>query len=234
MSDSSSSATFDEERAAAYDVKIRRLAPGYDVLHEAIASVADTMLPDEAHIIAVGVGTGAELATLGRTQPEWRFTAVDPSAEMLNRCRQRVEAEGLESRVGYVHDRVEDLSVDTRFDGATSVFVSHFLQDPAAKRRYFRAVARTLRPGSPLFFADLFGDPSGTAFTHRVAAWRQAIRQAGLSEGETGRTFDRIERQIAFVPEDELATLVNDAGLETPTRFYQCFLWGGWWSRKRE
>lgn len=231
MEDSSAQATFDAERAAGYDDRIRRLAPGYDVLHDLIASVASTQLPDDAHLLVVGAGTGTEIVTLGQTQPEWQFTAVDPSAEMLAQCRDRVAAAGLDARVTYVQERVEDLSTDVRFDGATSVFVAHFIPDPAEKRRYFRTIARQLRPGAPLLLADLFEGPSGEAFAPLLAAWRRALRQASTSAKEVERIFDRMDRQIDFVSEDALAQVLSEAGFDAPVRFYQSLLWGGWWTR---
>ena len=229
MSDSVT--TFDEERAAAYDERIRRLAPGYDVLHDAIASVAATMLADDAHVLVVGAGTGTEIVRLARTHPGWHFTAVDPSAEMLDRCWQTVREKGLGARVEYVCDRVEALPADSRFDGATSVFVAHFLRDPAAKHQFFCAIARQLRPGALLLLADLFGDASGDAFEQFTAAWRRAVRRAGTDAEEVESAFARIERQIDFVPEDELARILEETGFDAPTRFYQCFSWGAWWAR---
>ena len=62
---SESTATFDEERATAYDDKIRRLAPGYDVLHDTIVHLADTMLPEDAHLLIAGAGE--ELVRMDRT-----------------------------------------------------------------------------------------------------------------------------------------------------------------------
>jgi len=53
-----------------------------------------------------------------------------------------------------------------------------------------------------------------------------------LSSGEFyGSAFARIERQIDFVPEDELARILEETGFDAPTRFYQCFSWGAWWAR---
>lgn len=224
--------TFDEERAAAYDDRIRRLAPGYDALHEMIASVAATRLADDAHLLVVGAGTGEEIVRLGQVRSGWHFTAVDPSAEMLERCRERVEDEGIDNRVTYVQDRLENLPTDVRFDGATSVFVAHFLQDPAAKRRYFHAIARRLRSGAPLLLADLFEGPSEGAVAPMVAAWRRSLRQAGMSAEAVEHVFDRMDRQIDFASEDGLAQTLSDAGFGSPTRFYQALLWGGWWTRK--
>jgi tRNA (cmo5U34)-methyltransferase len=231
---SESAPTFDEERAAAYDDRIRRLAPGYDVLHDLIASLAATQLADDANVLVVGAGTGEEIVRLGRAQPGWRFTAVDPSAEMLERCQERVAEAGMSDRVTHVQERVEDLPPDAHFDGATSIFVAHFLQDPAVKRRYFRAIARRLRPGAPLLLADLFAGPSAEAFDALVATWRRALRREGLSADEVEHVFDRMDRQIDFVAEEALSQILADAGLGTPTRFYQHLLWGGWWTQKTQ
>ena len=86
---------FDAERAAAYDDRIRRLAPGYDLLQSTVASVLAARLPDDAHLLVVGAGTGAEIVTMGRNVSRWQFTAVDPSPDMLDRCRSRVAEAGL-------------------------------------------------------------------------------------------------------------------------------------------
>jgi len=228
---SASAPTFDEERAAAYDDRIRRLAPGYDVLHDALASVTASLLGDDAHVLVVGAGTGTEIVRLSWAQPEWRFTAVDPSAEMLDRCRERVEAEGLGGRVEYRCDRVEALSGESRFDAATSVFVAHFIQDPGAKRRFFRAIARRVRSGAPLLLADLHKNASGHAFEQLTAAWRCAVRRAGMEADTVETAFARMERQIDFVTGDELAQILDETGFTAPTRFFQCFLWGAWWTR---
>jgi tRNA (cmo5U34)-methyltransferase len=228
---SASAPTFDDERAAAYDDRIRRLAPGYDVLHDALASVAASLLGDDAHVLVVGAGTGTEIVRLARAQPGWRFTAVDPSAEMLDRCRERVEAEEFGPRVEYCCDRVEALPDASRFDAATSVFVAHFIQDRGAKRRFFRAIARRLRSGAPLILADLYGGVSGDACEQLTAAWRRAVRRAGMEAEAVENAFTRMERQIDFVPEDELTKLLDETGFSAPTRFYQCFLWGAWWTR---
>lgn len=225
---------FDEERASAYDDRIRRLAPGYDVLHEVLADLLSTMLQPDAHLLIVGAGTGTEIIQLGRAQPDWRFTAVDPSAEMLDRCRGKVSEAGLASRVEYVCDRVEDVPTDPVFDAATSIFVAHFIQEPAAKRRFFQAIADRVRPQAPFVLADLYNPSCGTgaAFGRLLAAWRRSFERSGTDPEEVERIFGRIEHQIDFVREDELEHLLDTAQFASPTRFYQSLLWGAWWTRR--
>ena len=230
MSTPKSIQQFDEERADGYDDRIRRIAPGYDILHGMLASVMTAALGDEAHLLVVGAGTGAEIAAMGEAQPGWQFTAVDPSSEMLEQCRERVAGTDLDGRVEYVCERVEDLSSDRLFDGATSIFVSHFLQTREAKGQYVESIARRLRPGAPFMFAGLY-DPGDEA-EPLWAAWQEWFARTGASAEEVKRTFSEMEDEISFVPEEELNQILQTTGFAECTRVYQSFLWGAWWTQR--
>lgn len=232
MPDEAAVQQFDEERAEAYDERIRRLAPGYDVLQETVASVLSTCLDDEAHLLVVGAGTGAEILTMGQAHLQWQFTAVDPSPEMLDRCRHKVEAAGLGARVHYVCDPVEAMGSDRQFDGATSIFVAHFIDEASARRRFFRAIAERLRSEAPFVWADLFRPTSDAAFHSLWAAWREQMARAGLSADEVERTFDRIEEGISFVRTPDLEDEVTEAGFAPVVQVHQHLLWGAWMARK--
>jgi tRNA (cmo5U34)-methyltransferase len=88
MPNQESSIVFDQERASSYDKRFAKLAPMRDALHLLIHMVL-AELPAHARILCVGVGTGSELLALAHAFPQWRFTAVDPAAPMLDICRQR-------------------------------------------------------------------------------------------------------------------------------------------------
>ncbi len=228
-------ATFDEARAARYEVKIREIAPAYDALHEAVYHVLDPQLDPEAHLLIAGAGTGAEIIRMGQRRPGWRFTAVDPSPEMLARCKARVDEVGLADRVAYVNLLMEDFAPDgAAFDAATSICISHFLQEPTVRQRYFDTIAAHLKPGAPFLFADLFGDQTQPAFEHLFQVWRAHYKAAGVPEEEVAEHFEQIEENIAFLPEAQLAKITATAGFEAIHRFYQYYLWGAWYTRKRK
>src|SRR5688500_734973 len=96
MRDDELRAAFDQQ-AAGYDKQWAKLAPIRDGLHFLLDSLF-SQLPDDARILCVGVGTGAELAHLAKKRPGWSFTAVEPSGPMLGVCRRRAEQEGFSSR----------------------------------------------------------------------------------------------------------------------------------------
>lgn len=228
MSTPDSIQSFDRERAATYDDNIRTVAPGYEVLHEAIAAMMSATLNANAHLLVVGTGTGAEIIEMGRAHPEWHFTAVDPSSAMLDQCRTNVSAAGLTDRVDYVCERVEAFAGDARFDGATSIFVSHFLQEMDAKRRFFGAIRDHLAPQAPFGIADLYATDEEQNDCRR--AWRTWVaRKCGVDEME--RRFSKIDEDISFLQEDQLQALLHCADFSSLTRLYQCFQWGAWVTR---
>ena len=70
------------QQAAGYDQQWARQAPIRDCLHFSLESVFSE-LPDNAHLLCVGAGTGQELLYLAARYPQWRFTAVEPSSAMM-------------------------------------------------------------------------------------------------------------------------------------------------------
>lgn len=73
-----------------YDAHIRKLIPGYEVIHLQVDAILQSVLPPNAHILIVGCGTGYELEYLLKRHPDWKFTAVDPSLTMLQKPKNRL------------------------------------------------------------------------------------------------------------------------------------------------
>ncbi len=223
---------FDEARAARYDRKIRLLTPGYEALHSMTNHLLRSLLPAEARLLVVGAGTGMEIITCWRSNPRWRFTAVEPSAEMLARCQNNITAAGLRDRVQLHCGVTETLPEAKPFDAAISVFVSHFIQDEADRRRYFTGIAQRLRAGAPFVVADLHGDTASEPFSVLLAAWRDLYAGAGVGVEEVGAAFGHIQRDLSFVSESRLAQLLRESGFGDAVAFYRAFLFGAWLCRK--
>lgn len=219
---------FDEERADNYDDRIRRVAAGYDLLHATVGSTLEARLGEDASILLAGVGTGEELVRLAELRDDWSFAAVDPSEPMLERCRERIQAAKLEDRVDLIAATVEHADVEADFDAATSIFVSHFIDDVDAKRAYFASIAEALRPGGTLVTADLFAPGDGDAYESLMAAWKRHTVRSGLPEADADEAFENVRREISFVEEGELRTMLGEAEFDDISRFFQCFVWGAW------
>ncbi|MBP0007619.1 MULTISPECIES: class I SAM-dependent methyltransferase [unclassified Roseofilum] len=218
---------FDENFSAQYDRKIHSFCPSYDALHQMLIPWLQE-LPENANFLSAGAGTGKEIVNLGKVFPNWSFVAVDASCDMLNACHQRIKNLEMESRVTLVNSKVNDYKFPGGFDGASSIFVAHFIRDKQEKLAYFSSLARNLKPGAILAIADLFGDRETLEFRRLLNAWLMSYARHGISEEQLDRDREHIERDVDFISERELFSLLNQAGFIKPLKFYQTYLFGGW------
>lgn len=143
------SAQFDQD-AASYD-RLVGANPGY---HEHLRLSARRLdLPDRgagATLLDVGCGTGLSTAALVETYPEARVVAVDASAEMLARAREKTWP----GTVRFVHSRAEDLhaalaaeGIEGPFDGLLAAYLVRNLPDRDAG---VAVLVDHLAPGAPI------------------------------------------------------------------------------------
>src|SRR5215213_1036635 len=66
-----------------YDLAVRRINIGYELIFELTTALLRANCPDDAHLLIVGAGGGMELQTFGMAAARWQFTGIDPSADML-------------------------------------------------------------------------------------------------------------------------------------------------------
>jgi tRNA (cmo5U34)-methyltransferase len=225
------SSHFDESLAAKYDRRIHLFCPSYDALHQMIVPWLQS-LPEQSSFLSAGAGTGAEIFTLGKRFPFWHFTAVDASPDMLNACQNRVADADMANRVVFFNSRLQEYRSPTPFDAASSVLVSHFIKGWEEKLAYFRAIAASLKPGGVFILADLFGDRGSSEFERLLNAWLASYASHGVSAEALAQDRAHVDRDVSFIPESELLALLNEAGFDTPVRFYQTFLFGGWVATK--
>jgi tRNA (cmo5U34)-methyltransferase len=223
-------ALFDQQ-ASSYDKQWARMSPIRDCLHFLLDAVF-VDLPVDARILCVGAGTGAELAYLARRFPLWRFTAVDPSGAMLDRCRERAKAEGYLSRCSFHEGYVESLPIEDMHDGATCFLVSQFILAQEARREFFRAIADRLRPGGILASSDLAFDVSSKKYATLLRVWLTTMQSAGVQPDALEKARAAYAKDVAILPPEQVASMIESAGFESSVPFFQGGLIHAWFSKR--
>ncbi len=222
---------FDSEGAQNYEHRIRLVVPGYEALHSMANSLLHLDLGEQSRLLIVGAGTGMELVHLGKSNPRWRFTGVDPSADMLAVARQRVMEEGLSERVTLHAGLAHELPASEPYDAATLILVMHFVPDNGEKLELLRSISAQLKPGAPFVLADLHGDRTSDRFVRFIAAWRRRLIALGMATEEVEERF-RVLSDVYFVPEERITALLHEAGFDHVELFYSALLFGGWVARR--
>jgi tRNA (cmo5U34)-methyltransferase len=222
--------TFDQQ-ASSYDEKWSRLAAFRDALHLLIGSVFRE-LPVDARVLCVGAGTGAEILYLAGQFPGWTFTAVEPSAGMLDVCRRRAEAAGIADRCTFHEGYLDSLPRTEAFDAATCLLVSQFILDRQARSDFFRAIAQRLRPGGLLASSDLSADVNSAAYPGLLDVWLRTITLADVSADAVERMCTAYRRDVATLPAQEVEAIIASGGFESPVQVFQAGLIRAWYARR--
>lgn len=219
---------FSGELVSEYDSGIRRMLPGYELLHELARSLLHAELGDEARVLVAGCGTGMEIASLGEGRPRWYFTGVDPSADMVAIAERRMAKLGIKRRVDLRVGLTDELPTAPPYDAATAILVMHFLPDDGTKLELLESIAVRLESGAPLVLADACGERSSPRFSRFMSAWRQRQLTLGMAESDTDERFREVLSAVHFVPEERIGSLLEEAGFGEATRFYGALLFSGW------
>lgn len=176
-------------------------------------------------VLEAGCGTGRDTEALLGRLPRGRVIAVDGSARMLERLRDR-----LAGRLGRVEaiqaDLTEPLPIAAPADAAFSVATFHWIHD---HDRLFANIAGALRPGAP-FVADCGGE--GNVAVVRAAVedvlggptdiWhfagaeetRARLERAGFTDVEAGLVADPARLEPGEQLHAYLKTVVLGAHLD--------------------
>jgi tRNA (cmo5U34)-methyltransferase len=225
---------FDPARAGEYEQQSRVALAGYDACHELAACMLAAALGTgtTARVLVAGAGGGAkEITTAGALEAQWQFTAVDPSHPMMDLAVARLSEAGLLDRTEVVLGTVDDLPPEPKFDAATLIGVLHHLPGDEAKRAILRSLASRLKPRAPLILAG-----NHYAYASQpllLAAWGERWRMQGATQEEIRAKLGKI-LQGADPPHSEaaVASLLQEAGFDPPTRFFSSLFWGAWLTRR--
>lgn len=200
-----------------YDEHIRKLIPGYELFHLQVHALLKTYVPSQADILVVGCGTGYELQYLAEKFPLWRFTAIDPAPNMIEKAKQHIDDSGLSSRIEcIVGDSSILQNITTTFDAALAILVSHFVA-VESKLVFFKDIANNLSNTGICLSVEL------TQFEnkHDLDALKTLTLDSGLHEKQVQVMADRITDDFALVSAENMTDLYRNAGFSFVKTFAQ-------------
>lgn len=221
---------FTEELAKTYDQKNSGLAPIADNLHFLVRMVL-AGLPERARILCVGVGTGAEILSLSKEYPGWSFVGIDPSAPMLEVCRERLKREGVMDRCELIHGYAQDIPDREKFDAALCILVAHFIKREQ-RPSFYENILRRLKAGAYLVSAEISFDFDSKAFPSMMENWARVQLKMGATPESLQSLPQMLREALGVIPPSETEDLLRAAGISCPIRFFQAFMITGWYGRK--
>ncbi|MFV5590044.1 class I SAM-dependent methyltransferase [Acinetobacter variabilis] len=212
---------------ASYDDHIRKLIPGYELVHQQIEAILSTELPETAHILVVGCGTGYELSYLLQQHPNWTFTAIDPSAAMLEQARKHLASIGAEQRVQFIQCTIQELDQQNTYDAALAILVAHFIPEPQ-KSDFFQDIYHSLKTGGIVLTYDLM-QPEGE---NELKVMQKMAQQTGLSVQQSENMMARLQQDFFLISVEDSNELLTKVGFKQHKIYSQIMNYYGFLLRK--
>ncbi|MGI8387717.1 class I SAM-dependent methyltransferase [Robertmurraya sp. P23] len=218
------------EMAKVYEKNTRISIPSYDALFAMVQSYFRMILEEkEASILVVGAGGGNELSAWGPSNPQWNFTGVDPSEEMIRIAKNKTIQLGVESRVQLIQGTINDLpTTNSTFDAASCILVLHFIDGIQEKLKLLTSIKENLATGAPFVLVCAYGDPESTELQDRLQVWKSFWLDGGAETSKVEELVTIGIMKISFISENQIQWLLAEAGFTNITRFYSTGLFGGW------
>lgn len=215
---------FDAQAAHKYAEAPPRQVPGFAGLHRMMNLLLAETIPADSHILALGAGGGLELKAMADFRPGWRFSGVDPSADMLQLARQITadHATRIDLAEGYI-----DAAPEGPFDAATSLLTFHFI--PRDQRlETLRQIRRRLKPGAPFILAHISfpqTEPERSIWIARHVAYGQAD---DIDPAAAAKAREAIGTRLTILAPEEEEAMLREAGFTDISLFYSAFSFRGW------
>lgn len=196
-------------RADDYDSFIDLAAMNYRGALEAVLEAASWSVP--RRILELGAGTGTLTRLLLERFPKAEITAVDGSAEMLEKAADKLRAFGGRVRLKQAYfERILDEGAGGSFDLIVSSFALHHMRH-ADMPSFFSSLRGSLTPGGRLVVADYVLTPHSELQRHYEGVWVDWRRRNMKSV----LGFEQ-DREAAFAEHEETKRAEGDnpAGLQ--------------------
>lgn len=214
----------DPAAVAQYVDNLARLVPGVGALHQMTHVLLAEHVPAHGHVLVLGAGGGVELKAFAQSHAQWRFTGVDPSADMLALAAMTLGE--FSRRVELIQGYIES-APEFEFDGATCLLTLHFLARDE-RLRTLRELRRRLKPGAPLVVAhhSVPADPGEKRLWFR--RWGAFTAVNGVPRADAEARAETVADRLPTLSPCEEEDLLRVAGFAKPALFYAALTFRGW------
>lgn len=200
-----------------YDEHIRKLIPGYELVHLQIQAILKSRLNIPAKILIAGCGTGFELDYLTQQFPQADFVAFDPSWEMIQKAKKRINDPQCLNRIEFIHgDSAVLTEYEDQFDVVLLILVSHFL-DKVSKTQIINDLLKSLKRGGMYLSFDLMA----FKYDQQVQQLQYMTQALGLSEKQSQAMVERLEGDFHLISIDQMHQLLKSTGFSKIENFTQ-------------
>ena len=219
---------FNEAVAGVFDDMVSRSVPFYIEIQRMLAELAASFATEGSNIYDLGCSTGTTLSLVQQVLPvKANLVGIDYSAEMLDRCRQKLAEFDLDKSVEL---RLGDLDDGSQAFIATTVVLmvlTLMFVRPLNREKLMRRIHAGMNENSCLLVVEkVLGDGSlfNRLFIERYYSFK---RRMGYSELEISQKREALENVLIPYRLQENRNLLLNAGFREVEVFFKWYNFAG-------
>jgi len=213
-------------RAEGFDPLIKKLAPQYRVMLEALCLSLPFSEERAIKVVDLGCGTGTVAALLKKRYPDSEIICVDFSSRMISAAKKKLAGE---KGISFKLCNVCDFIFQGPFDAVVSSLCLHHLYPGSVKEEFFEKVYKSLSEQGVFYIFDVVKGTSGYLQGLYQERWREFLNRSFSAE-EVDRTFKKAEaedRPFTLIQELEWLKEAGFSNLEVICKSYSGAVYGG-------
>jgi tRNA (cmo5U34)-methyltransferase len=219
--------------ATGFDARMQIVVPGYNLMHRIAASFLHATIPSTSSILVIGAGTGTDVITLRAYNSEWQITGIDPSAEMLQIAREKIDSTRFHEGIRLECCKIEDFRNDTLYDVAVLSLVLQMYPDDGSKRELLQMVAQHIKREGRIVLIDTYGNRESLQFNQTVEALKIQTTQMGFTPDESEKDVESVRERFYLVSEQRIRSILSEAGFVRIEQIFHAYITGVWIAQLR-
>ncbi len=214
---------FNSKVASVFDDMVDRSVPYYREIQRMTGQLAADFAVPGTMIYDLGCATGTTMALMDRSvSAEVTLVGVDNSADMLQKCREKLEVAGIEKRFKLVE---ADLNQDFEIENASVVLLVLTLQfvRPLHRERLIKRIYDGLIPGGCVILVEKVLGESSHLNRLFIEHYYELKRAMGYSDLEISQKREALENVLVPYRLTENLEILAKIGFSQEDTFFKWY-----------
>ncbi|MFC3121794.1 carboxy-S-adenosyl-L-methionine synthase CmoA [Agaribacter flavus] len=202
---------------------INRSVPGYSDIVSTIPKILRRFIHENAVVYDLGCALGAASLSVARAFPQLalKINAIDYSREMVERCKQNINAYKYASEIEVKQGDISQFE----FESCSIVIMNFTLQfiSPEKRQDIIAQIYQALKPGGVLILSEKIANTDSTIQDLLVDLHHDFKRDNGYSELEISQKRSALESVMIVDNEPKHKQRLSEAGFAHHAIWYQHF-----------
>lgn len=210
-----------------YDANIINTLPYYREYHNQIMDLVRAMGLKDISWLDTGCGTGTLCSRVLEERDDVRFTLCDPSEQMLERAKEKLQGRDIR----FLNVQSQDLTFDSEFDVVTAVQCHHYLK-PDARRTAVMNCCRALKENGVFVTFENIKMTTGESDSIALKRWENFLSDHLNDPEKVAHHMNRRGVEVFPITIEEHIKLLRKCGFKSVDVLWTSYLQAGFWAIK--